>query len=74
VENLLEYDRLKSMCERLRISAVSARDPHRIRFHPKPPWTSAKRSPWYALVAGIKLDPSGVLWMEVKRGESIPLF
>ena len=22
--------------------------------------------------AGIKLDPSGVLWMEVKRGESFP--
>jgi len=22
--------------------------------------------------AGIKLDPSGVLWMEVRRGESFP--
>ena len=22
--------------------------------------------------AGIKLDPSGVLWLELKRGESIP--
>ncbi len=73
VENLLEYAVLKSMCERLRISAVE-RQGNRIavRFHRETTLDPAKLVTVVRSRTGIKLDPSGVLWMEVKRGESVP--
>ncbi len=73
VENLLEYAALKSMCERLRISAVERQGARiAVRFHPETMLDPAKLVSVVRSRAGIKLDPSGVLWMEVKRGESIP--
>ncbi len=74
VENLLEYAALKSMCERLRISAVERQGTRiAIRFHPETTLDPAKLVSVVRSRTGIKLDPSGVLWMEVKRGESIPV-
>src|SRR6266404_764802 len=73
VENLLEYAVLKSMCERLRISAVERQGSRiAVRFHPETTLDPAKLVTVVRSRAGIKLDPSGVLWMEVKRGESFP--
>src|SRR6266404_2655775 len=73
VENLLEYAVLKSMCERLRISAVERQGSRiALRFHPETTLDPAKLVTEVRSRAGIKLDPSGVLWMEVKRGESFP--
>src|SRR5712692_5689503 len=73
VENLLEYAALKSLCERLRISAVERQGTRiAIRFHPETTLDPAKLVSVVRSRTGIKLDPSGVLWMEVKRGESIP--
>jgi len=73
VENLLEYAALKSMCERLRISAVERQGTRiAVRFHPETTLDPAKLVSVVRSRTGIKLDPSGVLWMEVKRGESIP--
>jgi transcription-repair coupling factor (superfamily II helicase) len=73
VENLLEYAVLKSMCERLRISAVERQGTRlAVRFHPETTLDPARLVTVVRSRAGIKLDPSGVLWMEVKRGESIP--
>jgi transcription-repair coupling factor (superfamily II helicase) len=73
VENLLEYAALKSMCERLRISAVERQGTRiAIRFHSETTLDPAKLVSVVRSRTGIKLDPSGVLWMEVKRGESIP--
>ena len=73
VDNLLEYAVLKSMCERLRISAVE-RQGNRIavRFHPETTLDPAILVKVVRSRKGIKLDPSGVLWMEVTRGESVP--
>jgi transcription-repair coupling factor (superfamily II helicase) len=73
VENLLEYAVLKSMCERLRISAVE-RQGNRvaIRFHAETPLDPATLVKVVRSRKGIKLDPSGVLWMETARGESVP--
>src|ERR1700676_3316855 len=73
VENLLEYAVLKSMSERLRISAVE-RQGNRvaIRFHPETPLDPAHLVQVIRSRQGIKLDPSGVLWMETKKGESVP--
>jgi transcription-repair coupling factor (superfamily II helicase) len=72
VDNLLEYAVLKSMSERLRISGIERQGARvAIRFHPETPIDPA------ALVAvvrsrkGVKLDPSGVLWMETTRGEQL---
>ena len=71
VENLLEYAVLKSMCERLRISAVERQGSRVvIRFHPETPLDPAKLVSVVRSRKGIKLDPSGVLWLEVARGES----
>jgi transcription-repair coupling factor (superfamily II helicase) len=73
VENLLEYAVLKSMCERLRISAVE-RQGNRvaIRFHPETTLDPATLVKVVRSRKGIKLDPSGVLWLETTRGESVP--
>jgi transcription-repair coupling factor (superfamily II helicase) len=73
VENLLEYAVLKSMCERLRISAVE-RQGNRvaIRFHAETTLDPATLVKVVRSRKGIKLDPSGVLWLETARGESVP--
>ncbi len=74
VENLLEYAVLKSMCERLRISAVERQGTRiAIRFHPETPLDPATLVKVVRSRKGIKLDPSGVLWLEVTRGEPVQL-
>jgi transcription-repair coupling factor (superfamily II helicase) len=72
VGNLLEYAALKSVCERLRISMVE-RQGNRvaIRFHPETPLDPAALVEVVRSRAGIRLDPSGVLWMETSRGEPV---
>jgi hypothetical protein len=61
------------MCERLRISAVE-RQGNRIaiRFHAETPLDPATLVKVVRSRKGIKLDPSGVLWLETTRGESVP--
>jgi transcription-repair coupling factor (superfamily II helicase) len=73
VENLLEYATLKSMCERLRISSVERQGSRvAIRFYPETTLDPATLVQVVRSRKGIKLDPSGVLWMEIARGESVP--
>jgi transcription-repair coupling factor (superfamily II helicase) len=72
VENLLEYVVLKSLCERLRISAVERQGTHiAIRFHPETPLDPSALVKVVRARKGIKLDPSGVLWLETSRGEQV---
>ncbi len=72
VENLLEFAVLKSLCERLRIAAVERQGTKiALRFHPE---TTLEPTAVIKVVRsrkGIKLDPSGVLWMELQRGEPV---
>jgi transcription-repair coupling factor (superfamily II helicase) len=73
VDNLLEYAILKSLCERLRISSVERQGTRvAVRFHPETPIDPAALVSVVRSRKGIKLDPSGVLWMEVTRGEPVP--
>ena len=73
VENLLDYAVLKSMCERLRISSVERQGSRvAIRFHPETTLDPARLVSVVRSRAGIKPDPSGVLWVELKRGEPVP--
>jgi len=74
LENLLDYAVLKSICERLRISAVERQGSRlAIRFHPETPIDPAALVKVVRSREGIKLDPSGVLWMETMRGEVVPV-
>jgi transcription-repair coupling factor (superfamily II helicase) len=72
VENLLEFALLKSMSERLRIAAVERQGSKvALRFHAE---TMLEPTAVVNVVRsrkGIKLDPSGVLWMELERGEAV---
>jgi transcription-repair coupling factor (superfamily II helicase) len=73
VENLLNYAVLKSMCERLRISSVERQGSRvALRFHPETTLDPARLVSVVRSRAGIKPDPSGVLWIELKRGEPVP--
>ncbi len=73
VENLLEYAVLKSMCEQLRISAVERQGSRvAIRFHPETTLDPARLVTVVRSRKGIKLDPTGVLWLDVTRGEPVP--
>jgi len=72
VENLLDYAVLKSMCERLRISTVERQGSRiAVRFHPETTLDPARLVSVVRSRAGIKPDPSGVLWIELKRGEPV---
>ena len=74
VENLLEFAVLKSMSERLRIASVERQGSKiALRFHPETQLEPAAVVQVVRSRKGIKLDPSGVLWMELQRGESAPL-
>jgi transcription-repair coupling factor (superfamily II helicase) len=72
VENLLEYAALKSICERLRISTAE-RQSNRlaVRFHPETPLDPATLVSVVRSRDGIRLDPSGVLWIELRRGDPV---
>jgi transcription-repair coupling factor (superfamily II helicase) len=72
VENLLEFAMLKSMSERLRIAAVERQGSKiTLRFHPETQLDPAAVVKVVRSRKGIKLDPSGVLWMEVQKGEAV---
>jgi transcription-repair coupling factor (superfamily II helicase) len=74
VENLLDYAVLKSMCERLRISSVERQGSRiAVRFHSETTLDPARLVSVVRSRAGIKPDPSGVLWIELKRGEAVPV-
>jgi len=72
VENLLEFALLKSMSERLRIAAVERQGPKiALRFRPETTLEPAAVVKVVRSRKGIKLDPRGVLWMELERGEPV---
>jgi hypothetical protein len=60
------------MSERLRISSIERQGTKiAIRFHPETPIDPATLVSVVRSRKGVKLDPSGVLWMEVTRGEQL---
>jgi transcription-repair coupling factor (superfamily II helicase) len=72
VENLLDFALLKSMSERLRIAAVERQgNKIALRFHPETNLEPATVVEVVRSRRGTKLDPSGVLWMELSKGEGV---
>jgi transcription-repair coupling factor (superfamily II helicase) len=72
VENLLEFAMLKSMSERLHIASVERQGQKMaVRFHPETPLDPAVLVKVVRSRKGIRLDPSGVLWLELQKGEPL---
>jgi transcription-repair coupling factor (superfamily II helicase) len=72
VENLLEFALLKSMSERLHIASVERQGSKlALRFHPETPLDPATLVKVVRSRKGIRLDPSGILWLELQRGEPV---
>jgi transcription-repair coupling factor (superfamily II helicase) len=72
VDNLLEYAALKSLSERLRIAAIERQGTRiSMRFHPETQLDPARVVAVVRSRSGIRLDPSGVLWLEAGRGEPV---
>ena len=70
VENLLDFAMIKTLSERLRIAAVERQgNKVALRFHPETTLEPAELVKVVRSRKGIKLDPSGVLWMELSKGE-----
>jgi transcription-repair coupling factor (superfamily II helicase) len=72
VENLLEFALLKSISERLHIASVERQGTKlALRFHPETPLDPATLVKVIRSRKGIRLDPSGILWLELQRGEPV---
>ncbi len=72
VDTLLEFALLKSMAERLHIASVERQGTKlAIRFHPETPLDPATLVATVRSRKGIRLDPSGILWLELQKHESV---
>ncbi len=74
VENLLEYAVLKAMAEKLLVATVDRRgDQVAIKFYDDTPLGPDKLVKLIRKRRGLKLDPSGVLWLEWKGFQGGPM-
>ncbi len=70
VGNLLEYAVLKAFCEKLLVASVERQGEQvAIKFHPETPVRGEQVVELIRSHRGMRLDPSGVLWMGVTRGK-----
>ncbi len=68
VGNLLDYAALKALCERLLVASVERRGAEvAIKFHPQTPLAPEQVVRVVGARRGLRLDPSGVLWMQLER-------
>jgi transcription-repair coupling factor (superfamily II helicase) len=68
VENLLEYSVLKALCEKILVSSVERNgDQLAIKFYDETPVKPERVVKLIRAKKGLRLDPSGVLWMDVKH-------
>jgi transcription-repair coupling factor (superfamily II helicase) len=68
VANLLDYAVLKAQCERLLVSSVERQgDKVAVKFHPETPLDLSRLVQLVGQQKGIRLDPTGVMWLDWKR-------
>ncbi len=68
IGNLLDYALLKAECERVQVAAVDRRSSHvAVKFHEQTLVTPQKLVGLVRSRSGLKLDPSGVLWIPWSR-------
>jgi transcription-repair coupling factor (superfamily II helicase) len=70
IQNLLDYALLKAQAEKMAVAAIERRGAQvSVKFHPQ---TSVKPERVVSLLRsrrGLRLDPSGILWIAVERGK-----
>jgi transcription-repair coupling factor (superfamily II helicase) len=70
VTNLLEYAVLKAECEKLLVSSAERQgDRVAVKFHPETPLDPSLLVRTIGKHGGLRLDPSGAMWLEWKRGQ-----
>ncbi len=68
VENLLRYSALKALAERLLVESIEqSQSVVSLRFHPQTPVAPERLVGFVRSVAGVKLDPGGLLRLPVDR-------
>jgi len=68
VEHLLDYAALKALCEGLLVASVERRGAQvAVKFHPQTPLRPEQFVRAVKARRGLRLDPSGVLWMNLER-------
>jgi len=68
VDNLLDYAVLKALCEKLLVASVERHaEQVAIKFHPETPVRPEQVVGVIRAHGGLRLDPSGVLWMNLGR-------
>ena len=68
VEHLLDYARLKAICERLLVASVERRGAEvAVKFHSQTPVDPEKVVRVLRARRDLRMDPSGVLWMSLER-------
>jgi transcription-repair coupling factor (superfamily II helicase) len=68
VANLLDYAVLKAQCERLLVSSVERQgDKVAVKFHPETQLDLSRLVQLVGQQKGIRLDPTGVMWLDWKR-------
>ena len=68
VDHLLDYAVLKALCEKLLVASLERRAAHvAIKFHPQTPLGPEHLVRVVRAGRGLRLDPSGVLWMNLER-------
>jgi transcription-repair coupling factor (superfamily II helicase) len=70
VEHLLDYAVLKALCERLLVASLERKgESVAVKFHPQTPVQPAQLVHVVRSGRGMRLDPSGVLWLPAGRAE-----
>ena len=68
VDHLLDYAVLKALCEKLLVASVERRGAQvAVKFHPQTPLRPEQVVRVVRARPGLRLDPSGVLWMTLER-------
>jgi len=74
VENLLDYAVLKALCESLLVASVERRESRLvIKFHPETPAQPEQLVRLVESRRGLRLDPSGMLWVDWKHDGDGPV-
>ena len=67
--NLLDYSVMKSLAETLGVASIERRGTQvAVKFHEETPVPPERLVKVVRSMKGLRLDPAGVLWIEIERG------
>jgi len=69
INNLLDYALLKALAEKMLVASIERRGAQvSMKFHPETPVKPERIVEMLRARRGLRLDPAGVLYMDVERG------